>query len=147
MAPASTKTGGTPIRTSFCAIAVTRHRFCRTPRYHFVASTVAPPLLGMIAGDHLVRPKSAAGLGKSRRIPFETEHGLTLSGLNHFDLLNHPLVYAKLRDWLAQSPRPASAIRAATSAATASVCASPAARVATGDRVVRRAGDRSVVGG
>ena len=72
--------------------------------YHFVASSVAPPLLGMIAGDHLVRSQSAAGRGRSRRIPFDAEHGLTLSGLNHFDLLNHPLVYAKLRDWLAQSP-------------------------------------------
>jgi hypothetical protein len=39
-----------------------------------------------------------------RSIPFETEHGLTLSGLHHFDLLNHPSVYAKLRDWLTQSP-------------------------------------------
>jgi pimeloyl-ACP methyl ester carboxylesterase len=72
--------------------------------YHFVASTVAPPLLGIVAGDHLVRPKSAAGQGKSRIIPFEAEHGLTLSGLHHFDLLNHPSVYAKLRDWLTQSP-------------------------------------------
>lgn len=72
--------------------------------YHFVAATVAPPLLGMIAGDHLVRSRSAAGRGGSRRIPFDAEQGLTLTGLNHFDLLNHPLVYAKLRDWLAQSP-------------------------------------------
>ena len=72
--------------------------------YHFVASSVAPPLLGMIAGDHLVRSQSAAGRGRSRGIPFDAEHGLTLSGLNHFDLLNHPLVHAKLRDWLAQSP-------------------------------------------
>ncbi len=72
--------------------------------HHFVASSVAPPLLGMIAGDHLVRPKSAAGLGKSRTVPFETEQGLTLSGLNHFDLLNHPSVYAKLREWFALSP-------------------------------------------
>jgi len=73
-------------------------------RYHFVSSTVTPTLLGLIAGDHLVRSKSAAGLGKSRRIPFEPEHGLTLTGLNHFDLLNHPLVYAKLHDWLVDSP-------------------------------------------
>jgi pimeloyl-ACP methyl ester carboxylesterase len=72
--------------------------------YHFVSSTVTPTLLGLIAGDHLVRSKSAAGLGKSRRIPFEPELGLTLTGLNHFDLLNHPLVYAKLHDWLAHSP-------------------------------------------
>jgi pimeloyl-ACP methyl ester carboxylesterase len=68
--------------------------------YHFVAATVTPSLLGMVAGDNLVRSGSAAGLGRSRRIPFEAEHGLTLTGLNHFDLLNHPLVYAKLREWL-----------------------------------------------
>jgi pimeloyl-ACP methyl ester carboxylesterase len=77
--------------------------------YHFVAATVAPPLLGVIAGDHLVRSQSASGRGKSRRIPFDAEHGLTLTGLNHFDLLNHPLVYAKLRDWLAQTPAQAPA--------------------------------------
>lgn len=71
---------------------------------HFVASAVAPPLLGMIAGDHRVRSRSAAGRGKSRRIPFDAAHGLTLTGLNHLDLLNHPLVYAKLWDWLTQSP-------------------------------------------
>ena len=76
--------------------------------YHYVSTSVTPPLLGMLAGDHLVRPKSAAGVGKSRRIPFAADHGLTLTGLNHFDLLNHPLVYAKLREWLSQS-----AIRAA----------------------------------
>lgn len=68
--------------------------------YHFVAATAAPPVVGAIAGDHLVRPRSASGRGKSRSIPFEREHGLTLTGLNHFDLLNHPVVYAKLRDWL-----------------------------------------------
>ena len=68
--------------------------------YHFVATTVSPPLIGKIAGDHLVRSQSAAGRGKSRSVPFDAQHGLTLTGLNHFDLLNHPLVYAKLRDWL-----------------------------------------------
>ena len=68
--------------------------------HHFVAATAGPPLLGMIAGDHLVRPHSASGRGKSRSIPFDADHGLTLTGLNHFDLLNHPVVYAKLRDWL-----------------------------------------------
>jgi pimeloyl-ACP methyl ester carboxylesterase len=68
--------------------------------YHFVAATVTPPLLGVIAGDHLVRPQSAAGRGRLRRIPFDSEQGLTLTGLNHLDLLNHPLVYAQLRDWL-----------------------------------------------
>lgn len=70
--------------------------------YHFVATTSAPSLVGMVAGDYLVRPTSASGRGKSRSIPFEPEHGLTLAGLHHFDLLNHPQVYAKLRDWIAQ---------------------------------------------
>jgi pimeloyl-ACP methyl ester carboxylesterase len=70
--------------------------------YHFVATTAAPPL-GRLTGDHLVRPHSAAGRGSSRRIPFEPAHGLTLTGLHHFDLLNHPSIYAKLREWLGGS--------------------------------------------
>ena len=68
-----------------------------------MSSSVAPPPLGLIAGDHLMHAKSAAGLGKSRRIPLQAELGLTLTGLNHSDLVNHPLVYAKLRDWSSQS--------------------------------------------
>ena len=82
------------------SVAYCRPPAARTPSH----ATVAPPLVGVIAGDPLVRSQSASGRGKSRRIPFDAEHGLTLTGLNHFDLLNHPLVYAKLRDWLAQSP-------------------------------------------
>lgn len=70
--------------------------------YHFVAATGARPVVGVIAGDNLVRSYSASGRGKSRRVPFDDEQGATLSGLNHFDLLNHPRVYAKLRDWLEQ---------------------------------------------
>src|SRR5258708_23130438 len=100
----STRIGATPIRMRFLRDRCHEAPFLPHARYHFVSSTVTPTLLGLIAGDHLVRSKSAAGLGKSRRIPFEPEHGLTLTGLNHFDLLNHPLVYAKLHDWLVRSP-------------------------------------------
>jgi pimeloyl-ACP methyl ester carboxylesterase len=75
--------------------------FLRGATYHFVASTAAPPVVGLIVGDHLVRSGSASGRSKSRSIPFDPEHGLTLTGLNHLDLLNHPRVYAKLHDWLA----------------------------------------------
>lgn len=88
-----------------------------------MAATVAPPLLGTTAGNHLVRSESAAGRGRSRRIPFDADQGLTLTGLNHFDLLNHPAVYTKLRDWLTVT----AAMRAATSAATANVFRSSAA--------------------
>lgn len=68
--------------------------------YHFVSTTAAPRAVGLLMGDHLVRPTSAAGRGRSRRIPFEDAHGLTLTGLHHFDLLNHPSIYDKLRAWL-----------------------------------------------
>jgi pimeloyl-ACP methyl ester carboxylesterase len=77
--------------------------FLPTAIYHFVATSAAPRALGLIVGDHLVRSKSASGVGKVRRLPFEAAHGLTLTGLNHFDLLNHPSIYTKLREWLSQS--------------------------------------------
>jgi hypothetical protein len=48
--------------------------------------------------------KALLALASHDLFPFEPELGLTLTGLNHFDLLNHPLVYAKLHDWLAHSP-------------------------------------------
>jgi hypothetical protein len=51
----------------------------------------------------LVRTGSASGVGRSRRIPFEVAHGLTLTGLHHFDLLNHSAIYDKLLDWLGQA--------------------------------------------
>lgn len=72
--------------------------------YHFVSTTAAPRAVGLLMGDHLVRPRSAAGQGRSRRVPFESAHGLTLTGLNHFDLLNHPSIYDKLLAWITHSP-------------------------------------------
>jgi pimeloyl-ACP methyl ester carboxylesterase len=71
--------------------------------YHFVATTAGPRAVGVVLGDHLVRPKSAYGVGKSRQVPFDAAHGLTLTGLHHFDLLNHADTYAKLHEWLGQS--------------------------------------------
>ena len=44
---------------------------------------------------------SARGRSRTRRIPFEDEHGMHLGGATHFALLNHPAVYEKLRVWLA----------------------------------------------
>jgi pimeloyl-ACP methyl ester carboxylesterase len=73
--------------------------------YHFVATSAGPGPLGVALGDRLVRPASASGVGRSRRVPFEPDHGLTLTGLHHFDLLNHAAIYAKLCDWLGQSPQ------------------------------------------
>lgn len=69
--------------------------------YHFVATSAAPQAVGVVFGDHLVRPYSASGQGKTRRIPFEEVNGLVMTGLHHFDLLNHPDIYARLHRWLA----------------------------------------------
>jgi pimeloyl-ACP methyl ester carboxylesterase len=68
--------------------------------YHFAATTAGPALVGRLVGDHLVRPASACGRGTSRRIPFADGDGLILRDLHHFDLLNHPDVYAALHRWL-----------------------------------------------
>ena len=44
---------------------------------------------------------SASGRGRTRRIPFEAEHGLVVGGTHHIALLNHPAVYERLLEWLA----------------------------------------------
>ncbi|MBV9515405.1 MAG: alpha/beta hydrolase [Mycobacteriaceae bacterium] len=73
--------------------------------YHFVAAT-GPRAVGVVLGDYLVRSQSASGAGRVRRIPFEPAHGLTLTGLHHFDLLNHPAIYERLLEWLSQPAQP-----------------------------------------
>jgi hypothetical protein len=47
---------------------------------------------------------SGRGNGRGRSIPFEVDHGHELSGLTHFDLLNHPAVYEQIRTWLTRAP-------------------------------------------
>ncbi|AFM14987.1 PGAP1-like protein [Mycolicibacterium chubuense NBB4] len=70
-------------------------------RYHFVATSAAPAAVGAVLGDRLVRPSSASGRGRKRRLPFGDDDGLVLTGLHHFDLLNHPHIYDRLCRWLA----------------------------------------------
>jgi pimeloyl-ACP methyl ester carboxylesterase len=74
----------------------------------FVAATItADPRhpLGRLIGDSLVLEGSASGRSRKRRIPFEDEYGLVLGGTHHIALLNHPAVYERLREWLAQDIR------------------------------------------
>ena len=71
----------------------------------FVAATLTRSErhpLGRLAGDALVLGASASGRSRTRRIPFRSEHGMHVGGTHHLALLNHPEVYAKLREWLAQ---------------------------------------------
>ena len=53
-----------------------------------------------VLGDVLVPWPSASGTGRRRRLALDVDRGRHLAGLHHFDLLNHPRVYAVLRDWL-----------------------------------------------
>ncbi len=58
--------------------------------------------VGRLLGDILVLTPSASGRSRTRRLGFKDEHGLHVGGANHFALLNHPKVYAKLHDWLSR---------------------------------------------
>ncbi len=73
--------------------------------YYFVGVSVTKDVkhpVGVLVGDLLVRIPSASGKGRNRRIPFKIENGSHIGGLNHFDLLNHPDVYAQLHSWLSK---------------------------------------------
>ena len=76
----------------------------------FIAATIMTaenhPLSRLI-GDVLVLQPSASGRSRSRRIPFEAEYGMHLGPAHHLALLNHPMVYQRLREWLSVSPGPA----------------------------------------
>ena len=71
-------------------------------RHAFVAATLTRDARhpgGRLLGDGLVLAASASGTGRAERIAFSD--GLNLAGAHHLALLNHPAVYARLRDWLA----------------------------------------------
>jgi hypothetical protein len=64
-----------------------------------------------LLGDLLVPPRSASGdTGDADRLAFPPDHVHRIGGMHHFDLLNHPLIYARIRAWLEErpeGPRPA----------------------------------------
>ncbi len=75
--------------------------------YYFVAASLRDGPVGSLFGDLLVRLPSASGRGsgRGRRIEFEVDNGRELTGLTHFDLLNHPDVYEQLRTWIRRADR------------------------------------------
>lgn len=76
-----------------------------TARHFVVLATLAgrhDSAVGKAFGDLLVRPDSAVGdSGDDDRLPFDEDAVCRLAGLHHFDLLNHPDVYAAMHRWLA----------------------------------------------
>jgi pimeloyl-ACP methyl ester carboxylesterase len=75
--------------------------FLTTARHYFICATLtreADAPVGRIVGDLLVlQPSAWAQEGRSRRLQFPIEHYHHLGGANHFDLLNHPAIFAQMR--------------------------------------------------
>jgi len=75
--------------------------FPPTTRHYFICATLtreADAPAGRIIGDLLVlQPSAWAHEGRGRRMRFPIEHYHHLGGANHFDLLNHPAIYAQMR--------------------------------------------------
>lgn len=74
-------------------------------RYRLVAATLtASPRhpVGETLGDLLVRYPSAVGRPRRGVALFPDADELHVPGADHFDLLNHPDVYAALRRWLSE---------------------------------------------
>jgi pimeloyl-ACP methyl ester carboxylesterase len=80
--------------------------FLADANYYFIGATLSDGPLGSMLGDLLVRLPSASGRGrgKGRKVAFEVDNGRELSGLTHFDLLNHPAVYEQMRAWITRPP-------------------------------------------
>ena len=73
--------------------------------HFYVGATVTrrhDTVAARVVGDALVPFHSASGDGKVRRLGLQVDRGRHLGGLHHFDLLNHPRVYAVLEEWLAR---------------------------------------------
>jgi pimeloyl-ACP methyl ester carboxylesterase len=84
--------------------------------HFFVSATITRSPshpVGRLFGDILVLVPSASGNGRTRRIPFQAEHGLHVSPAHHLALLNHPQVYERLREWLAPAGRAQRGVAAA----------------------------------
>jgi pimeloyl-ACP methyl ester carboxylesterase len=78
--------------------------FLPTARHYFICATLTREVdtpAGRIIGDLLVlQPSAWAHEGRGRRMRFPIEHYHHLGGANHFDLLNHPAIYAQMRSCL-----------------------------------------------
>src|SRR4051794_18109046 len=75
-----------------------------TAQHFYIGATLTrrhDTVAARVLGDALVPFHSASGDGRVRRLGLQVDRGRHLAGLHHFDLLNHPRVYAVLREWLA----------------------------------------------
>lgn len=68
--------------------------------HHAIVATLSDGLAGRLLGDLLVRAPSASGLTTRRTVSFAAGSVTRVSGINHFDLLDHPAVFARLSEVL-----------------------------------------------
>jgi hypothetical protein len=74
--------------------------FLTTANHYFLSATLRGPA-GRLVGDLLVLRASAwSHRDRRQRLQFPVEHYSHLGGANHFDLLNHPAIYAQITRWL-----------------------------------------------
>jgi PGAP1-like protein len=79
--------------------------FLETATHYFVSASLsrepdAP--VGRMLGDLLVlRPSAWSQGGRGERLQFPVQQYAHVGGATHFDLLNHPAVYAQIHRWLA----------------------------------------------
>jgi pimeloyl-ACP methyl ester carboxylesterase len=75
--------------------------FLPSARHYFICATLTrepDAAIGRIIGDLLVlQPSAWAHPGRGKRRQFPIEHYHHLGGANHFDLLNHPAIFAQIR--------------------------------------------------
>jgi pimeloyl-ACP methyl ester carboxylesterase len=78
--------------------------FSQSANHYFVSASLSADSdspVGRIVGDLLVLRSSAwAHGGRGERTRFPVDHYRHYGGANHFDLLNHPAVYAQIQRWL-----------------------------------------------
>jgi hypothetical protein len=78
--------------------------FLASASHYFIAATVTRDRhhpFGVLVGDLLVRESSASARGRLRHTRFRLHDGRHFGPMTHFDLLNHPDVYAQMHGWLA----------------------------------------------
>lgn len=81
--------------------------FLRHADWSFIGATVTRDRrhpVGYLLGDLLVRYRSATGDVRVERSSFDLANVEHIGGIDHFDLLNHPAVYAQIAHRLGRTP-------------------------------------------
>jgi hypothetical protein len=78
--------------------------FLQTATHYFISASLSrepDAVVGRLLGDLLVlRPSAWSQGGRGERLQFPVDQYAHVGGATHFDLLNHPAVYAQIHRWL-----------------------------------------------